>query len=124
MTSMQRLLASFRDAGRGLVYVFKNEQNFRIQTVVGLVVFVVILYLPLRTWEAIVLILLVIMVLTMELLNTALEHFTDLFKPRVHPSVGVIKDIMAASVLMTSLGALIIGLIIIGSHLLQLSKID
>jgi diacylglycerol kinase len=124
MTSMQRLLASFRDAGRGLVYVFKNEQNFRIQMVVGLVVFVVILYLPLRTWEAIVLILLVIMVLTMELLNTALEHFTDLFKPRVHPSVGVIKDIMAASVLMTSLGALIIGLIIIGSHLLQLSKID
>lgn len=106
------------------MYVFKNEQNFRIQMVVGLVVFVVILYLPLRTWEAIVLILLVIMVLTMELLNTALEHFTDLFKPRVHPSVGVIKDIMAASVLMTSLGALIIGLIIIGSHLLQLSKID
>lgn len=118
MISMKRLWLSFKDAGRGMVYVFKNEQNFRIQVAAGVMVIVGMLYLDLKTWESIVLILLVVLVLTMELFNTALEHFVDMFKPRVHPLAGVVKDIMAAAVLLTSLGSLIIGLIILGSHFL------
>ena len=119
---MKRFLASLGDAGRGLGYVFKKERNFRIQTVFAMVVLGIIMLLPLRVWEVIVIILLTVMVLTMELFNTALEHFTDLFKPRVHPYVGVIKDIMAAVVLVTSLGAAIIGLIIIWPHFISFIK--
>ncbi|MFA6104973.1 MAG: diacylglycerol kinase [Patescibacteria group bacterium] len=122
MTTVERLLRSFADAGRGVVYVFKKEQNFRLQIFAGLIVFVTIFVLPLRSWETIVLILMVVMVLTMELLNTALENFTDLFKPRIHPYVGIIKDIMAAAVLITALGALVIGSIIIYPHFIGLLK--
>jgi undecaprenol kinase len=61
-------------------------------------------------------------VLAMELLNTALEYFTDLLKPRLHHYVLVIKDTMAAAVLITSLGALIIGLIIFIPHFIRLIK--
>ena len=113
---------SFKNAGRGLVYVFKKERNFRIQTLVGLCSLLLVWFLPLRAWEAIVVILLCVMVLTMELLNTALENFTDLFKPRVHPYVGTIKDIMAAAVLVTSLGALVIGIIIFSPHFIEIIK--
>lgn len=119
---MKRFIASFRDAGRGFVYVFKKERNFRVQTLFALAVLGVIFLFPLKVWEIIVLILLTVMVLTMELLNTALEHFTDLFKPRVHPYVGVIKDIMAAAVLITAIGAAVIGLIIIWPHFEPLIK--
>ena len=83
---------------------------------------IAIIFLPLRTWEIVVLILLVVMVLTMEILNTALENFSDLFKPRVHPYVGVVKDLMAGSVLITALGALIVGSIILLPHFLGLFK--
>jgi diacylglycerol kinase len=113
---IRRLLNSFKDAGRGVSYVFKKEQNFRIQSIIALFVVLLVVIFPLKSWEVIMLLLMTFMVLTMELLNTALENFTDLFKPRVHPYVGTIKDIMAAAVLITSLGALIIGLIIFWPH--------
>ena len=122
MMTLNRFVKSFVDAGRGVAYVFKKEQNFRIQIFATMVVFGLIIILPLKIWETIVLILLTVMVLTMELLNTALEHFTDLFKPRVHPYVGTIKDIMAAAVLITALGAVVIGIIIIYPHFIGFIK--
>jgi diacylglycerol kinase len=45
----------------------------------------------------------------MEILNTALEKFTDLLKPRLHHYVSYIKDIMAGGVLITAIGALVGG---------------
>jgi diacylglycerol kinase len=56
----------------------------------------------------------------MELLNTALEYFTDLLKPRLHHYVSLIKDIMAAAVLLTALGSAVIGLIIFLPHFIKL----
>lgn len=122
MLSIGRLVKSFSDAFRGIVYVFKNEQNFRIQITVGILILWAIFYFPLRTWETILLILLTIMVLTMELVNSALEHFADIFKPRLHPFVGTIKDIMAGATLLTSLGAFIIGYIILSPYFISLFK--
>lgn len=120
--SIKRLLKSFADAFRGLKYAFLHEQNFRIQIFLALVVVVFTFIFPLKIWEIILLILLVITVLTVELLNTALEYFADLLKPRLHHYVSVVKDIMAAAVLISSLGALVIGLIIFLPHFIGLLK--
>lgn len=79
-------------------------------------------YFPLRKWEMVAVFLLIVMVLTVEVLNTALERFADLLKPRLHHYVGAIKDIMAAAVLVTSLGALIIGIIILGPYFISLAR--
>lgn len=120
--SGKRLFDSFRDAGRGLKHVFVNEQNFRIQIVMSVVVLILAFYFPLRTWELILVILLILLVLIMEILNTALEKFNDLLKPRLHHYVRVTKDIMAGGVFLTSMVALIIGLIIFIPHLVDLFK--
>ncbi len=122
MFSFQRFKRSFVDASRGIFYIFRKEQNFRIQVVMSLFILIAIILLPLRPWETVVLILLAVMVLTMEILNTALENFSDMFKPRVHPYVGVVKDLMAGAVLITAIGALIIGLIILLPHFLSFLK--
>lgn len=122
MVSLHRLLQSFRDALRGVVYVFKNEQNFRIQFVIALLVIAAVIYFPLHSWEVVLLVLLMVMVLTMELLNSAVERLSDLLKPRLHHYVGTIKDMMAAAVLITSLGALIVGVIIIWPYFMSLLK--
>lgn len=122
MLSVKRLIHSFRDAWHGLVHVWKHEQNFQIQVFIAFLVMLAIWYFPLRRYETIVLILLIVSVLAMELMNTALEYFADLFKPRIHPYIGLIKDIMAGAVLITSVGALTIGIIILGPYFVSLIK--
>lgn len=119
---------SFRWAGRGLRHVFRSERNFRVQALgAGAVIAAMVAgglakTAPLRPWEDVVFLLLIMMVLTMELLNTALEYFTDLLKPRLHNYVSVIKDIMAGAVLLTSAGALVIGIIIFLPHFIAWVK--
>lgn len=112
-----RLIKSFTDAFRGLKHVFRSEQNFRIQVLVGVLVVVAAFWLPLQTWERILVILLVLLVLLVEILNTVFEYFSDLLKPRLHHYIYVIKDVMAGAVLLTSLVAMVVGIIIFYPHL-------
>lgn len=122
MNNSRQLIKSFKYAWRGLKYVFKAEQNFRVQCLAALFVVGAVIYFPLAPWERILLMLLALMVLVMELLNTALERFTDLLKPRLNYYVETIKDIMAAAVLLTSLAAVVMGISILGPHFLGLVK--
>lgn len=119
---LRRLLISFRDAARGLYAVYKSEQNFRIQVFIGVVALMLSAILPLRAWEVVLIILLIMLVLVMELLNTAFEYVSDLVKPRLDHYVYMLKDIMAGAVFLTSIGALIIGLIIFVPHFINLAK--
>ena len=122
MLSPSRLLKSFNDAARGLKFVFKSQQNFRVQVFAAIIALSAAVIFPLRTWEIIVIILLVLLVLVMEILNTAIEQLNDLLKPRLHHYVRVVKDAMAGAVFLTSLTALIIGLIIFLPHFINLLK--
>ena len=117
-----RFLKSFADAGKGLAHVFKSEQNFRIQVVVGALVLVASFLFPLLIWERILVILLVLLVLLIEILNTVFEYFSDLLKPRLNHYIGVIKDVMAGAVLLTSFVALVVGVMIFYPHLASLLK--
>jgi diacylglycerol kinase len=108
---------SFLYAAKGLSYTFRNEQNFRIQLLLGAVVVVLMVVFKVRQWEAVALIFVMVAVLIMELLNTILERFVDLLKPRLHHYSEIIKDMMAAAVFLTSLGALVVGCIIFVPHL-------
>lgn len=121
--ALRRLVKSFRSAARGLVVVFKSERNFKIQLFLGVLALVAAFYFPLKVWEKVSVLLLTIAVLVMEIFNTVVEYFADLLKPRLHHYVGVIKDVVAGAVLITSLGALIVGLIIFLPYLLEWYKI-
>lgn len=117
MFSLKRLIISFKTAFEGLAFVFRNEPNFRLQIFFGFVALFFGYFFKIRTSEWIVVILLVIMVLVMEILNTAIEQFTDLLKPRLHHYVKAIKDVMASAVLTMAFGALLVGIIIFWPYL-------
>lgn len=120
MIHFSQLKKSFAHAWRGAVIVFKGEQNFRIQVVVGLLVIILAAMFQVRWTEFIVLFLLIGAVLGLEMINSILERIVDTFKPRIHPAVRDIKDIMAAAVMTASLAAAIIGLIIFIPYFLAL----
>ena len=103
---------SFSHAFRGLRYVIKNEKNFQNELIISFLVILAMIYFDVTRSEAVVLFLVISGVLVMELMNTVVERVVDILKPRIHPYARLIKDLMAASVLLSSILAVIIGLIV------------
>lgn len=112
MIRISRLFKSYSYAVKGLFKTFREEQNLRIQGLASLAVFILGVYFSLSRIEWAILTLAVCLVLTAEITNSAVERVTDVLKPRINTYVKEIKDIMAAAVLLSSIAALIIGLII------------
>jgi diacylglycerol kinase len=54
-----------------------------------------------------------------EFMNTALEVLVDMITSEFHPLAKIAKDVAAATVLVGAIGAIFIGLIILGPPLLQ-----
>lgn len=111
---------SVRHAFSGLRYAFRHEKNFRIECYIALFVVLFIIILPLDVWERVFLFAMIGWVLVAELANTIIERIVDMLKPRLHPYARIIKDIMAATVLLSSLIALIIGGIILFPHIIAI----
>jgi diacylglycerol kinase len=120
MHRLKEFARSLGFAWRGLKYVVKNENNFQNEMAAGAVVLAAMVYFRVSRGESIVLILVIMGVLIMEMLNTIMERVVDILKPRVHPYARLIKDLMAASVLMASIMAIVIGLIIFIPYILKM----
>lgn len=110
--SLTRFWKSFGYARQGLRRALANENSFRIHVVVAVVVIIAVFVWRVPRLEAAILILVISTILNLELVNTIVERFVGLLEPRIHPYVGVIKDLMAAAVLITSIAAIIIAALI------------
>lgn len=117
---INHLSTSFKDAGRGIIYAWRHEQNFRLEVVVGVLVLLIGFWLKISASDWRWLAVLIGLVLVLELANTALEKVLDVVKPRLVESVKIVKDIMAGAVLVGSLAAAIIGLCILLPRIVEL----
>ncbi|MFC1787856.1 diacylglycerol kinase family protein [Patescibacteria group bacterium] len=120
MIEWSRLQKSFKYAFQGVGLVFKHEQSFRIQVMVAIAVLLASVFLRISTFEFIIVVLLMGSVMILELINSIFERIVDTFKPRIHPAVRDIKDIMAATVLISSVVAAILGIIIFFPYFIAL----
>jgi diacylglycerol kinase len=117
MIQLKLFYRSLSHAVRGLIVIFRSEQSFRIQLFAAVVVIVLAGWFSVRWFEWVVLLLLIGFVLSLELINSIFERIVDTFKPRIHPVVRDIKDMMAAAVLIGSVFSLVIGITIFWSYL-------
>ena len=120
MVKCKRLCKSFKYALAGLKKVWQEEQNFRVHTLVTIIVLVLAFYFQIEVWQLIILILLIALVLILEIINSIMERFVDILKPRIHQYVKDIKDMGAAVVFVGALTAIIIGLIIFLPYFIEL----
>ena len=109
---LYKRIASFKYAIKGLLTLVQTQPNFVIHLVAATVTVVLAFCLDLSSIEWIVLILTITLVLFAEAANSALEFLTDLVSPDYHPLAGKAKDVAAAAVLITAIGAVVIGLIL------------
>jgi undecaprenol kinase len=115
---MRRLLDSFRYALQGIDHTFHTQANLRIHTVIAIAVLLAGLWLQLNTGEWAIIVVTMMIVFSAELFNTALEAAVDRFGPEQHPLAKVAKDAAAGAVLITALGAVVVGVLILGPKLL------
>ncbi|EKQ70085.1 diacylglycerol kinase [Leptolyngbyaceae cyanobacterium JSC-12] len=97
------LFVSFKYAWAGVSYAFQTQRNFRIHVFLGVTALSLGVLLQLSAVEMAVIGLTVGAVLTMELLNTAIESVVDLtVKQNYHDLAKIAKDCAAAAVLISA----------------------
>lgn len=110
--SLQNRIKSFGYAFNGLKILFIEEHNARIHLIAAVLVLIVGIYLNISKLEWIAVTLAVGLVITVEIINSVIENMADFVSPERHKMIKKIKDLSAAGVLVSSITALIIGLIV------------
>lgn len=110
--------ARFTFALKGVRSAWKNERSFRTEVIVAIPVYALMIWaqVGLTWWFWVGLA--TILVLAMELVNTAIENLCDVLHPGQHPMIGAAKDCGSAAVFLsvTFSFAVAIALVI---HILQ-----
>lgn len=120
MIRFKRLIKSFQYAIKGFIKTFKEEQNIRLQAIIGGVAIIMGVYFSISRLEWAFIIFVIGLVMLMELANSAVERIADVLKPRLNSYVKEIKDITAAAVMLASIVAVIIGLIIFWPYFIKI----
>jgi diacylglycerol kinase (ATP) len=95
---MERLYRATINSARGLVDIARTEPAFR-QELVALIIAVPLAFLiAAGTWKRLALIGVVLLVLVVELLNTAIEKLADRVSREHEPEIGRLKDMGSAAV--------------------------
>lgn len=111
--SISKRLKSFGFAFNGLRILYKEEHNARIHLFAALtVVFAGVLF-ELNAYEWTAIIFSIGLVFTTEIINTAIKNIADFLTTEKNEKIKKIKDLSAAAVLMSTLMAVVIGLLVI-----------
>jgi len=105
-------LQSFKYALKGIRLLFQSETNAKIHLAFTFLVIAGGVFFSVSMTEWCLLILAIAMVLCAEGMNTAIEFLTGLASPDFHDLAGKTKDVAAGAVLITAIGAAIVGCVI------------
>ena len=110
--SLRQRFNSFKYAIAGIREVTSSQMNMKIHICFAVLVVAAGFFFSISLVEWCLVVLSIAVVMTAEVFNTAIEHLTDLVSPVHHPLAGKAKDAAAGAVLITAVGAAIIGLLI------------
>ncbi len=109
---LKKFFHSFTYPIKGLKYAYRNEQNLAVDVGISLLVLIAGVIFKLEKTEWLVVILTIGAVISLELINTAIEAVVDMVTEEYHPLAKVAKDTSAAAVFVIAIVAAILGLII------------
>jgi diacylglycerol kinase (ATP) len=112
-TGLQRLLRASVYSWQGLVAAFRNEAAFRQEVALSLIVIPLALWLGDSGTERALLVMVWVLVLVVELLNSAIEAVVDRIGAERHALAGRAKDIGSAAVLVALVNAGLVWLLVL-----------
>jgi diacylglycerol kinase (ATP) len=113
-------IRSFRFAFRGLRTMLLSQHNAWVHAAATIAVILAGILLKISTVEWCAIIVMTVAVWTAEALNTAFEFLCDVASPQFHPVVEKSKDVAAGAVLLSAIGAIVVGVLIFGPRLIEL----
>lgn len=118
----KRLCNSFKYAFSGIGACFRSERNMKIHVTILCLVVLGGILCEINFMEWLICLILFGLVLSAELINTAIETTIDLCMPNLHPKAKLAKDTAAGAVLVLAMVAALIGLLIFIPKLVVLLK--
>ena len=109
---MKTRIRSFGYALKGIKAVFGKEANMNIHLIMTTLVIICGFVFSISITEWMLCIGCFGLVISLEMLNSAIENLVDLVSPEKHELAGKVKDIAAGAVLVAAICAAIVGLII------------
>jgi diacylglycerol kinase (ATP) len=106
----------------GIRTMLVSQQNAWIHAAATVAVVAAGVALALSWTEWCWIVLAIVGVWTAEALNTAFEFLTDVASPGFHPVAGKAKDVAAGAVLISAVGAVIIGALVFGPKIAGLLR--
>lgn len=117
--SIRDRIRSIGYGARGIGWMMATQINARIHAVATVAVAVLGFFLGLSFIEWALVVIAVVMVWAAEAMNTALEFLADAIAPDHNPLVGRAKDVAAGAVLISAIGAVLIGLLVFVPHVMD-----
>lgn len=113
-------IESLNCAIEGILWAVKSERHMRYHFTAALVVLFLALFFRVSALEFFLLVLAALLVIFAELINTAIEVVVDLVTDEYHELAKRAKDIAAGAVLVTSIGAVILGYLVLSGYIFPL----
>ena len=109
---LRKLAESAGHAIEGILYAAKTQRHLRYHLYTAAFVLILIYILGVTRTDFLIIAIVVVLVLLAEMMNTAIEYVVDLLSPEHNESARTAKDVGAGAVLITAVGAAVIGYII------------
>jgi Diacylglycerol kinase len=103
---------SFDNAIKGMVVAVRSERNLRIHLFVAATAIILSILLGLSKLEMAAVVFSITLVISLELVNTAIEKAVDLFTSEYSEMAGFVKDVSAAAVMLSAVNAAAVGYLV------------
>lgn len=117
---LRKHTVSFKHAFAGLWWAVTTQPNFRVHLVLSLLAIGLGFFFEITQIEWAIIIFTIVLGLSAELINTAIESMTDLITKEWREEAKIAKDVSAGMMLTVAIGAVCVALVIFGPYILGL----
>ncbi len=115
-----RKAMKFRVALNGFLHALKHELHMKVHLAAAALVCSAGWYFEISKCEWLAIIICIASVFAAEVFNSAIEQLCNTLHPAQDKGIGLVKDMAAGAVLVTAVGAAIVGVIVFLPHVLAL----
>lgn len=110
---LRKWIKSTNHAIEGILHAAKTQRHIRYHFYSAIIILILSFVLGIPLSDFAILVILSVVVLSVEMINTAIESITDVLFSEYHQKAKEIKDIAAGAVLITAMGAAVIGCVML-----------
>lgn len=117
VTGLTRIIKAAGYSWKGIRSAWQHEAAFRQEAVASIIAIIIACWLDVDAITRVLLIGSVMLVIIVEILNSAIEAVVDRIGSEIHPLAGRAKDMGSAAVLLTILLAIFVWIMLLVPHL-------